>query len=110
MELVVGEGAFGLDIPRALINGQDSIRDDPIGGGAVGNLDPFVFVLTIEEDDSVGGRVTTFCARGYDRRYRRIDFRGTMIFDRVVRKLGPDDGRTCQQAEGGKQDRPAKRR
>src|SRR5579863_5416601 len=102
MELIIGESAFGLDISRAFVNGQDAICNNPVGGGTVGDLDPFVFVLAIEEDDRVGWRVARSGARRDDRRDRRIDFSSTMIFDRIVRKLGSGDRRACQQAEGGK--------
>ena len=100
MELVVGEGAFGLDIPCVFVNGEDAVRYDPGGWGAVGDFDPFVFILAIEEDNGIGGCVAALWTRGYDRWDRRIDFGGAMIFDRVV--LGPCDGHTCHQAEGGK--------
>lgn len=60
VELVVLEAAFGLDVALCLADSEYIAGDDPFGRRLVLVGNPFVFILAIEEDDSVrGGRGET---------------------------------------------------
>src|SRR5215469_17231289 len=61
MELVVVEGAFGLDIAGALGDGNNAVGDNPLSRlRAVLRGNPFVEIFAIEKNDGIGRGLAAF--------------------------------------------------
>ena len=98
MELLVPEGALGLNIASGFIYCDHTVGDDPFRRGrAVLRRHPLVQILAVEQDDCVRGRCSAGSARHYHPGLRLPDF-GVFRFGCGL--LGVErDGRGAEKAE-----------
>src|ERR1022692_2206455 len=75
MELIIPEGALGLNIASGFIYCDHTVGDDPFRRGrAVLRRHPLVQILAVEQDDCVRGRCSAGSAWRYHLRLRMPDF------------------------------------
>src|ERR1700759_2424961 len=85
MQLVVLEALLRFDIANAMLlaHRQHAVRHGPPRRRGVLRTYPFIQILSIEENDGVGGRLGVGPARSHGRRHWRVYLRILMLHLRL---------------------------